>query len=590
MLDLETDGFGPAVSVHDKAKEPTQILCILYGGAPQATPKRRDFWGTSAIDDAFAHIIASRRNAVIYAHFGGAFDFRFAFPRLFKTDSRWKLVTVGSIVLSATGRFATGFTLRLVDSIRLLPSSLRKIGDAIKCPKLDIDVSNLGTLLSTEDGRKQVADYCFRDCFILYDALKAVTRKFVSLGVDTKTTLASTATSYVRKGLNRETVAWSPSVIDNEAEYANFGGRVEVFRAHCEAGEIYDIQSSYPRAMLESLPWRYQGSAIGRRRTGSGILLAKIRVESDTEIPVLPFRIFGGPESGRIYFPTGVWEGWYTTRELDYAESIGACRILKVRESHIFAESTVLRDFALEAWAERASAKAEDPDGFDAYFWKIYLNSCYGKLSEKKEKELVLVNPERLHSGLIPKAPSLGIYAKPVHYEPGFRHVVTGATITAVARIRLHAFAMEALRRGGRVYYCDTDSLTVSHCTLPTGKELGDLTREHSISNGVFLGAKLYSYEDTCHGARFVAKGKGFPFPRGDKPAEQLAARAMWDTLESHEPVEFERRQGFKEALNRGEVGYKNLRVTRRQRNPKPKRKIEGDYSRPWDVRELVTE
>lgn len=576
VLDLETDGFGPAVKIHEKAKPPQQILCILYNGTD-----RLDFWGDCAIDDAFDYLLSLKRDIDVYAHFGGAFDFRFAYPKLFASGAKWKLVSVGSIVLTAVGVWS-GFSLRLVDSIRLFPSSLKKIGEALGIPKLDIDVGNLSSLLVSDTGRKQIAQYCFRDCEILYAAIQKAKAKFASLDVPMRATLASTSSSYVRSKLDDDTVAYSPGPVENDAEQSNFGGRVEVFRRYAEKASIYDIQSSYPYAMLSPHPWRYRRSVIGRSADsagipGFGVSLATVHVPTDCEIPVLPFRVQRGGESGRIYFPTGQWTGWFHSNELRYAEKWGYARIVRLHESHFFDESTILADFAREFWEQRLAAKKQDPNGFDAYFWKIFLNSCYGKLSEKIDKELLLVNPERLYPGLIPKAPSARIWAKSVRYAPGFRSVVTGGSITATARINLHRFLTRAIRGNGKVYYCDTDSITVSGYSFVTGKELGNLSKEHDITNARFLGAKLYSFSDTCHGGKFVSKGKGFP-----KLDEK-----QWTAMENGEPIPFERREGFGEALRRDSIVYRNLAVSRQHRNPRPKRCPVGSYSRAWDVREI---
>ena len=67
------------------------------------------------------------------------------------------------------------------------------------------------------------------------------------------------------------------------------------------------------------------------------------------------------------------------------------------------------------------------------------------------------------------------------------------AHVTSLARVKLWHLMNEAEKRGGRVHYTDTDSITVSGATMPTSSELGALKDE--TPNGIegdFLRAKVY--------------------------------------------------------------------------------------------------
>lgn len=533
----------------------------------------------------------------MWAHYGGGFDYRFALPWLLKRSRRARFVTVGSIVLQSVGETRDGERYDLRDSIRLLPGTLAKIGESMDLPKLGQDMDHtsapgcrcVGCESRSKAGRARLLAYCERDCEILWQALAKAEIALAKVGViGLRTTLASCSSFAVRSRLAPDERAYTPHGekrgvpdIDANAERANYGGDVQPYRerlAPGALGRIYDVRSMYPWAMSSALPWRYKGPT--RDVPANGYVVADVEVPADCYVPALPWRCERGPDRGRVYFPTGRWRGAWVGEELRAAVESGAARVLKVVEAHEWETSDALAWFVDLAWRERQGAV-----GFDRYFWKIALNSLYGKTVEGREKEMVLLDDGRSMAGFTRIARGLPLKARPVYYQPRFRNVITGATVTARARVRLRALKLEVLRQGGALYYCDTDSIACSGAILPTGAELGDLDEQARFVAAHFVAPKLYWYEredGTC-----VVRAKGLP--RMDRETLERAVSPDPDNPRRGAAVTFARSEGIRESLRKGRTIYRRVEVTRsRHLDRRGKRCAlpDGD-TRPWSMEEL---
>lgn len=82
--------------------------------------------------------------------------------------------------------------------------------------------------------------------------------------------------------------------------------------------------------------------------------------------------------------------------------------------------------------------------------------------------------------------------------ESKFYNVATAASITGFVRAYLLRHIDRIERAGGRVLYCDTDSLVFQGCDVkdvcPVSKTLGDWSHEGRFSHGAIAGKKLYAF------------------------------------------------------------------------------------------------
>lgn len=93
-------------------------------------------------------------------------------------------------------------------------------------------------------------------------------------------------------------------------------------------------------------------------------------------------------------------------------------------------------------------------------------------------------------------------------------NIAVASAITSYARMHLHSLISSVEEKGGKVLYCDTDSLITSLCmeeTLPEllGSKLGQLKNEcpEGIEESVFVSCKLYGYKtrkDECTHAKGI--------------------------------------------------------------------------------------
>lgn len=584
VVDIETSPLGV-----DESVPLFVLLAVAYDGKEWIVR-----WGEHALEELLEELIDEKaEDWEAWAHYGGAFDWRFCFEWLFETrEATARMTNVGSLVLSTEGRVDGAqrkVRFKLLDSIRLLPAKLRDIGDWLGYPKGDIDFMEIVKLCETAEGRSKVLKYCKQDCKILWEALTQAETLIATQGVSMRSTLASTSSAGVRARLDDDTVAYTPEDIEEDTvEDANFGGRVEAFEEWCGRAWMYDFKSMYPAAMASGpLPWRHLLSAKKWKVGKPGVVHCVVMVPDSCFLPVLPYR----SDEGRIFFPTGTWEASFIEEELRYAVEIGAARIERVIRHEVFTESTVLQDFALSGWERREKSK-----GFERELWKRYLNSCYGKLVERCDKYTVCVNPKSV-KGWTSLSDRFEIYGREISYAPGFRNVVTGAAITARSRVKLHrdGFCV-ALKLGGKLYYCDTDSL-VTTAELPTGDGLGDLGLQHVIAKARFAAPKLYWLWTDDPGddrGRFIGRAKGLPRDGGAlkppkfEPEGIDMGEAQMNRLMDGESITFIRTSGIKERLAEGRVGFTQTKVTKIGKKPGNRGKRAEGGQRAWTIRELT--
>jgi hypothetical protein len=134
---------------------------------------------------------------------------------------------------------------------------------------------------------------------------------------------------------------------------------------------------------------------------------------------------------------------------------------------------------------------------------KLMMNSLYGKfgMNEDRREIIVLGKGEKPPEGAtFPRFEdgqedllSRVCYVEK-HVSPPYIIPQISAQITALARIRLWTFMADIVRRGGSLYYCDTDSIITDLCDIPTSSELGALKNEYpgELLEVEISGPKMY--------------------------------------------------------------------------------------------------
>lgn len=513
-------------------------------------------------------LFSSFQGSHIWAHAGGRFDHRFLLPDLLEGGYDFRVAMSGNSIVLITLWNKTK-KLYLGDSYRIMPDALKRIGKTVKLEKMDVNRSEIAQLRKTAKGRALLIEYCFRDCEIALKGLQLMRDALRAVNADFAFTLASIASRWVRRG---DTIDWTRIyrgkkkdknfvIADKFSQDAFFGGRTEMFRMGTFKGPIYyyDIISSYPASMLNDLPLyfenfvepptHYNEKTLREYLSHCGITEAWVNIPMMRVAPLaikhhgerLAFPV--GHKLGRhkkLGFPStctdcgnplrshtcrnckkkykkhdmvpGVW----TNIELLAALDRGA-EILPIIQAR-YTAVPFLRHFVNTFWPLRKQAK-KDKDEFRAYAYKILLNSLYGKTVESIDRvayvtsldeiEKARENRADVRMNLLP-----GVHCIKSQAEGHFRHAAAGAYITAYSRLRLLEGLEHALKLGGDIFYCDTDSI-MTNVKLDglEGVELGQWKLEATFSEIELVLPKVYRAVVADTG-EVIYRCKGVPIVR----------------------------------------------------------------------------
>jgi hypothetical protein len=442
----------------------------------------------------------------VYAHNAGRFDYLFIVPWLRhiapKLGFTWNIVPVASSIQvldiwvnSKKSNKKSKLKWRFLDSYKLIPVGLDKAAKTFGLTgKLKHD------LHMSEHDRRWI-DYNKQDCVELY----LVCEKFhyyienVLLG-EVGMTAPSTSIKLLRRKYLKKSLPRCRETHDF-VRSGYFGGRVEPFQALGEKLYYFDINSSYPAAMLEAMPAGAGGEWDGcppERYKKNWIGFVDVEIEiPEMNLPPLPVMApKGHPAEGKLIFPCGRLRGVWDWHEIELALSVGA-KIHEYHKSVWYQPVLLFKEFVEDLYKYRDKSRADYDPGLDAIV-KILLNSAYGKFGMKtlRSKIWAYDDPE-LPSNAVPATadPDCMVWYAEEEVDAPYIMPQVAAHVTSKGRIRLYKAMQAAESLGGRVFYVDTDSV-ITNVQLPTSTELGALKDEYPEQGGklygAFLGPKLY--------------------------------------------------------------------------------------------------
>jgi hypothetical protein len=482
-----------------------------------AGPWEERYWLEGGCVDRAMRFILQNKFAGhhIYAHNAGRFDFLFLLPWLMNIGIalgfRFSIIPVASSIQvldiwKGRTRPEDGMVLReklwrCLDSLKLIPTSLNKAAAGFGLPgKLEHDLS-----LPEDDPRW--VDYNEQDCEQLYRVLEKFHDYIENiLGGEVGVTAPATSMKIFRRQYLKRAI---PRSIDTHSfvRRGYVGGRVEPYELDAELLRYLDINSSYPRAMLELMPagqaWHCDGEPPERFKRRLGFVEAKVTVPY-MHIPVLPVK---DPETGKLIFPYGRLHGVWEWDELQLAMREGAV-IEEWGHSVWYDGVPLFEDFITALYAYRdKNNPLFDPGLADVA--KNMMNSHYGKYGMKTlRKQFYLYDDPKRPEDSVPLTndPDSVLYVAEEECDAQYIMPQIAARVTALGRIRLFE-AMKAAScsdcwprrcdcgRNEFVAYTDTDSI-ITPTELPTSPALGDLKDEipeHSGKlYGRFIAPKVY--------------------------------------------------------------------------------------------------
>lgn len=414
-------------------------------------------------------------------------------------------------------------------SKKILPAQLKNIAEDFNLsPKLEYPYSfiNENTLFYKGelvwknlnwkyiDIHKYSIQYCSRDVEITYkfiNHLRNIIWQDQKIDLIESLSISSLSLKLFTKNFNyRKVPLKTKKTLDLLLREAYFGGRCEVFGNTNGKIYHYDFPGMYGICMKEKFPlghptW-YPTEKIDMNNLMPGYYTIAWK-SSGLRIPILPVK----NEFGKLIFPNGIYSGTYWFEEINIFVKYGG-KILSIDRALVYNDYNYVFDKFVnyfDTFRKRG--------GVYKTLGKLIINSLYGKLGSgiKNVEYLIAYNQDELNkvkkqNEVIDIIELNKIYIVEIKKKCKIQGLNVGlaAAITSKARIRLFE-AMNALEStGGRMLYCDTDSVFVEY------KNTADATifkwdRPDSIyEGGVFALPKTYALKNKNQD---IVKIKGIP-------------------------------------------------------------------------------
>lgn len=427
----------------------------------------KEFW---KLKD-FIEFIFTQRERVIYAHFGGIYDFLFIIQAVLETTD-YKIMSMiprGSGLLCfdivrknpRTGKLETR---SFKDSSALLPFSLANITKSFGVKHVKQDFN-----FETWDGKvtEKLRGYLKDDCRGLWESLDKYYELPLIKRAGGAATMASQSLKVFRLFMEEEINSLKPKV-DDFVRLGYYGGRTEIFKPHyedkSETEPLYylDVNSLYPDVMKNNdFPTNFKCWTYKYQPKEMGFYEAVIEVPEDMYMPPLPY-VAEINKSKKLIYPTGRLKGVWSTVQIEYARSLG-CKLISTDKGVLFRNGGPIFKTFIEAMYNLRMEAKEKGDGVGDIVYKLIMNSNYGRhgLNTKRE-QLVFDNFQlgfKPHSSMkikrYGKEYTVRLGTEDIEMENTYTNVAISAWVTSLAGIKMHKL-MNPI--ADKIYY--TDSVT----------------------------------------------------------------------------------------------------------------------------------
>ena len=375
--------------------------------------------------------------------------------------------------------------------------------------------------LDNFDLKTYTEKYCLLDSQLCYEIAIKHLKECVGeidgrhYNVQSCVTGAGIALKMFKQVFLNDTLNETPEKVTINERFRYKGGRTEVFKKEFDGIKTnerlyyFDINSSYPASMTQEMPYRYVRSEKfnNKEMTADEIkkcngYFASVEYVGDNKhfIPNILIRT----EEGDVMATNKSDFDWHWGCELIEAYKNG-CKII-VNECEHYETKKIFEDYANYFYNERLKVKKTDE--CKAMFYKLLLNSLYGKFGQKTFTSTEIVNnSQEMYN-------NLGQFDRLINFEVVNNKIIMeyetkgddknvgklirfSSYISALSRCNLS----EVMRDIGHenIYYCDTDSIFTSK--KPSDKYidnniLGKWKEETKtpINRALFLAPKTYYY------------------------------------------------------------------------------------------------
>nr|YP_009744359.1 hypothetical protein [Xylaria hypoxylon]QIE13215.1 hypothetical protein [Xylaria hypoxylon] len=357
---------------------------------------------------------------------------------------------------------------------------------------------------------------------------KYIYQKFDTQMTESLTISRLSLNIYLKHYLNKSNIPIIKDNLYNEIKKAYYGGVTEVYKPYGENLFYYDVNSLYPYASLNPMCGNQYTYIESFNNDGLdlnnlfGFFYCSIEA-SDNYFGLLPVKNNNG-----LIMPLGSWEGWYFSEELKFAVEHGY-KIKIIKGYNFNKEYEVFDQYVKDIY----NIKRNTDNSVERTVSKSLLNNLLGRFGLNINKPVSeIVNNEKLdmllstrecnsfkkineNSYLVSYYPkisrnicemfgndyikilqenSLGSEGNKLNQEFKDVSLVISAAVTSYARIYMNKIKLNILKKGGKIYYTDTDSI-ITDIPLNNnliGKDLGQFKLEYVIRRGYFISSKTY--------------------------------------------------------------------------------------------------
>jgi hypothetical protein len=528
MLGFDTETLQNPKIDYPLITEQSFLLGCVYGEEIQ-----RYFWDRQEMEDFLLSDKFSRNNYKIYAS-NLDFDFRMIFQdskalkNFFQIEKNGLIYAQYKPNLEGIERISFYDTWNYTGKVKV-----EELGKLLNIEKLE-KPSFLGQRPKTWSESEELKAYCMRDAQITYHTAKFMQTFTNSLNCKLKITLASTGMDYWRRNHQKEGLFQESREILQKHFLAFHGGRVEMFKRGVFDYPIYifDYNSHYPACCYYGIDNKgsYPNPNSGHYlKKGHSVYIDNYEGISKIKIKIpykyaLPLGI--NSVDGKLIFPYGIIEGFFTHIEIRKALEIGS-EILEYGECIYYSETFKPFRECIKVLYKLRSDYREKNDLLMSQMVKTLMNSgIFGKFAQKIDEKSVVHFDENIFSNehgelfhvkdgkeiILNKHVVRGhiVYEKvPNPKIPLFVNPILASYTTALARLKLYDNISKYEKD---LVYCDTDSLMLTKRHFEDSKELGGLKLECIMENSIFGMPKLYGYEYYKDGKYlYRIKSKGLP-------------------------------------------------------------------------------
>lgn len=516
------------------------------------------FRGENALEEYCQYLSDADKNWLIWFHNGGRYDVHFLFSPILKLcdadlDYPADLRDLRGNLLEVRAHLSNGRTVTFRDSCSLIPGSLAGLAKDMGVTRKmeDIDIKNV----SREDmlTSKKILEYNKKDCISLHEVLT----KYQSTSTKTFGTNPLhhvSASSFAKKIFFSQyydeeeyPLYVFPKKVRDFIAGAYSGGRNEVFHRGRFSGIPifpYDFSAFYPSVGVKLIPygvpkWKDNLHTIKGKdaikkflEENPGFYEVEILSSPRNKIP-----LHGILHKHRYVFPHFVnCNTKIFSMELLLGLEIGyRYRLLRGYTQPL---APICAKFFKRLVKVRAKAKRKGQPVLEKAA-KVTGSAGYGHFGFNPYNRNVL----RMYGeNMVEHLESLADNAKLSYRKEGDTYlcyertdillpdinVSVAAAITSHARMKLWELMQDITDAGGKIYYCDTDSVYSSidiqehptlgpkWCGVGNGANMGELKRElpkgENISDVVLVGCKTYAY--TTNKGKYHVKSKGTNNPK----------------------------------------------------------------------------